>query len=97
MYKFLAKNITYPVAAQKANISGRAFVKFIVKKDGEIENVVVLKGIGYGCDEEAVRVIKPMPKWVPGQQNGKPVNVFCNLPIVYKLDDNRKSYKLFKN
>lgn len=87
MYRYLGQNIVYPKAAQKANVSGRVFVKFIVKKDGTIDNVTILKGIGFGCDEETERVIKAMPKWKPGKQNGKPVNVYYNMPVVYKLDD----------
>ena len=86
MYKFLGENIKYPAAAQRANVSGRVFVKFVVEKDGSIGNVEVMKGIGFGCDEEAIRVIKSMPKWNPGRQNGKNVRVFYNMPVVYKLD-----------
>jgi protein TonB len=86
MYKYLGDNIKYPAAAQRANVSGRVFVKFVVEKDGSIGNVEVMKGIGFGCDEEAIRVIKSMPKWNPGRQNGKNVRVFYNMPVVYKLD-----------
>jgi protein TonB len=86
MYKFLGENIKYPASAQRANVSGRVFVKFVVEKDGSIGNVEVMKGIGFGCDEEALRVIKSMPKWNPGRQNGKNVRVFYNMPVVYKLD-----------
>jgi protein TonB len=86
MYKFLGNNIKYPAAAQRANVSGRVFMKFVVEKDGSIGNVEVLKGIGFGCDEEAIRVIKSMPKWNPGRQNGKNVRVFYQMPVVYKLD-----------
>ena len=97
MYKYLGKSIVYPKEAQKANISGRVFVRFIVRKDGTIDNVEVLKGIGFGCDAEAARVIKAMPKWTPGYQNGKAVNVYYNMPIVYKLDNGRKTSKRFSN
>lgn len=86
MFRFLGENIAYPKAAQKAKISGRVFVRFVVEKDGSIGNVEVLKGIGFGCDEEAIRVIKAMPKWNPGIQNGKPVRVFYKMPIVYKMN-----------
>ncbi len=86
MYKYLGENIKYPAAAQRANISGRVFVKFVVEDDGSIGDVVVLKGIGFGCDEEAIRVVKSMPRWKPGVQNGKNVRVYYNMPIVYKLD-----------
>jgi periplasmic protein TonB len=86
MYKYLGENIKYPAAAQRANVSGRVFVKFVVEKDGSIGNIEVQKGIGFGCDEEAIRVIKSMPKWNPGRQNGKNVRVYFNMPVVYKLD-----------
>jgi protein TonB len=61
-------------------------VKFVVEDDGTISDVEVMKGIGFGCDEEAIRVVKSMPKWNPGVQNGKNVRVYYNMPIVYKLD-----------
>jgi len=86
MYQFLGENIKYPQAAQRANVSGRVFVKFIVEDDGSIGDVEVMKGIGFGCDEEAIRVVKSMPRWKPGVQNGKNVRVYYNMPIVYKLD-----------
>ncbi len=86
MYKFINSNIKYPAAAQRANISGRVFVKFVVEKDGSIGKVEVLKGIGFGCDEEAVRVIKEMPKWNPGRQNGKNVRVWFTMPVFYQLE-----------
>ncbi|MCP9757544.1 TonB family protein [Lacihabitans sp. CCS-44] len=86
MYRFLGENIKYPAAAQRADVSGRVFVKFVVEDDGSIGDVVVMKGIGFGCDEEAIRVVKSMPRWKPGVQNGKNVRVYYNMPIVYKLD-----------
>ncbi len=86
MYKFLGSNIIYPKAAQKAKKSGRVFVRFVVEKDGSLSNFELLESLGYGCDEEAIRVIKSMPKWIPGTQNGKPVRVYYKMPIVYKLN-----------
>jgi periplasmic protein TonB len=86
MYKYLRENIKYPSAAQRANVSGKVFVKFVVERDGSIGNVDVMKGIGFGCDEEAIRVIKSMPKWNPGKQNGKSVRVFYTMPVVYTLE-----------
>lgn len=86
MYKFIGDNMKYPAAAQRANISGRVFIKFVVEKDGSIGNIEVLKGIGFGCDEEAMRVIKAMPKWNPGRQNGKNVRVYFTMPVQYKLE-----------
>lgn len=86
LYKFLANNIRYPEEAKTAGISGRVFVSFIVEKDGAITNAKILRGIGYGCDKEAIRVVNSMPNWVPGKQRGKNVRVTYNLPIKYSLD-----------
>jgi TonB family protein len=86
MYRYLGENIKYPTAAQRADVSGRVFVKFIVEDDGSIGEVEVMKGIGFGCDEEAIRVVKSMPKWQPGVQNGHKVRTYYNMPIVYRLD-----------
>ncbi|PLK44622.1 energy transducer TonB [Emticicia sp. TH156] len=86
MYAFIGKNLKYPSAAQRANISGRVFAKFVVEKDGRIGDVQILKGIGFGCDEEAQRVIKSMPKWNPGKQNGRSVRVFFTMPINFQLE-----------
>lgn len=87
MYKFLGDKIQYPAAATRANVSGRVTVQFVVEKDGSIGAVKVLKGIGFGCDEEAVRVIKSMPKWSPGKQNGRPVRVYYTIPVMFTLSE----------
>ncbi len=87
MYKFLSQNLKYPPAAQRANIQGKVFLKFIVEKDGSITGVESMKGIGFGCDEEAVRVVKLMPKWIAGRQNGRNVRVIFTIPVFFKLDD----------
>jgi protein TonB len=86
MYEFLSKNIHYPKSAVNAGITGKVFVKFVVEKDGSIADVQITKGIGFGCDEEAIRVIASMPKWSPGKQNGKNVRVYFNMPVTYNLD-----------
>ncbi len=83
---YLVKNVVYPKEAKDNNISGRVFVSFVVEKDGSIGDVKILRGIGGGCDEESVRVVSSMPKWIPGKQNGKPVRVAYNLPIKYALN-----------
>jgi TonB family protein len=85
--KYLGENIRYPAAAQKANVQGRVFVNFVVTKTGDIADVKILKGIGYGCDEESIRVVSRMPNWTPGSQDGKPVNVRYNLPINFALEE----------
>lgn len=87
LYGFLNANIKYPTIARENNISGTVVVNFVVEKDGSITNVKVLKDIGGGCGEEAVRVVKSMPKWNVGKQNGEPVRVAFNLPIKFTLSN----------
>ena len=82
---YLTKNLRYPELAKENNIRGRVVVEFIVDEEGRIGKAVVKKGIGGGCDEEALRVVKNMPKWKAGRQNGKAVKVYLMLPIVFKL------------
>ena len=85
MMKYLSENIKYPEQAKEKNTQGRVLVSFVVEKDGSISNVKVARGIGNGCDEEAVRVISAMPKWKPGKHNGKKVRVSFAIPISFKL------------
>ena len=85
MMKFVADNVKYPQDAIDKEISGRVLVSFVVEKDGSIGDVKVVKGIGGGCDEEAVRVVNAMPKWKPGMDKGKPVRVSYMMPITFKL------------
>ena len=84
--EYLLKNVQYPADAQKAGIKGRVFVSFVVEIDGSLTNSQLLKGLGYGCDEEAIRVIKAMPRWLPGSQSGRPIRVKYNLPILFGID-----------
>ncbi len=85
MLKYLSNNIKYPVDAREANITGVVYLSFIVDKEGEIKNIEILKGIGGGCEEEAMRVVKNMKKWKPGKQNGQAVNVQYKLPVSFTL------------
>jgi len=85
LFRYLGKNIEYPPMAKDAGIKGKVYVTFVVDKDGSITDVKVLRGIGGGCDEEAIRVVKGMPKWSPGKQRGKSVRVQYNLPINFIL------------
>ena len=87
MFDFVANNVVYPQEARDKEIEGRVFVRFIVEKDGSVSDVKVAKGIGGGCDEEAVRVVKAMPKWKPGKQDGKPVRVNFTMPFFFKLQE----------
>ncbi|MBY0542357.1 MAG: TonB family protein [Sphingobacteriaceae bacterium] len=83
--KFIQRNLRYPYMAQDANVQGKVYLSFVVEKDGSITDVSVLKGIGAGCDEEAMRVIKKSPKWKAGQQNNQTVRVRYTMPISYTL------------
>jgi periplasmic protein TonB len=85
LYKWLGENLKYPEEAKELGIQGRVFVSFVVEPDGSASNVVVKRGIGGGCDEEAIRIVKAMPKWSPGKQRGQPVRVQFNLPIKFTL------------
>ena len=85
LLEYVQKNLKYPMMARESDIQGRVFVGFVVEKDGSISNVRVLRGIGGGCDEEAVRVVQSLPKFKPGKQRGNPVRVQYTLPIVFKL------------
>lgn len=82
---YLAQNIKYPQMARESGVQGKVFITFVVEPDGHVSNVKVVRGIGAGCDEEAVRVIKNMPKWKPGKQRGKAVRVSYNVPVNFKL------------
>lgn len=87
LYDFLRKNIRYPQAAKDSNIQGKVYVTFVVEKDGTITNLKVLRDIGGGCGEEALRVLRMMPQWKPGMQLGKAVRVQYNLPITFKTEE----------
>ena len=85
LYKWLGENLKYPEEAKELGIQGRVFVAFVVEPDGSTSNAVVKRGIGGGCDEEAIRIVKAMPKWGAGKQRGQPVRVQFNLPIKFTL------------
>ncbi|MCR5821288.1 MAG: energy transducer TonB [Bacteroidales bacterium] len=87
MYKFLAENIKYPQEAKDNNISGKVYVTFVVETDGRITNPRLLRDIGGGCGQEAIRVVKSMPRWNPGKNNGQPARVQFNLPVNFTLTD----------
>jgi len=83
--KYLQNNIKYPQMARESGIQGTVYITFVVERDGKVTNVKILRGIGGGCDEEAIRVIEKMPKWHAGKQRGKPVRVQFNMPIKFTL------------
>jgi len=85
MAKFLGKNMKYPAQARRMGVEGNVFVSFVIDKEGNISDPQVIKGISAECDKEALRVVKLMPPWKPGKQNGKPVRCRFVLPIKFKL------------
>lgn len=84
-YDYVGQNLKYPAKASRMGIEGRVFVEFIVEKDGSLTDIKVVKGIGGGCDEEAISVIANAPKWNPGKQRGNAVRVRMVMPIMFKL------------
>lgn len=85
LYDFIGKNLSYPAAARENAIQGKVLVKFVVEKDGYIDKIEIIKKLGWGCDEEVMRVIRSMPKWKPGKMKGNPVAVYFMLPVIFKL------------
>ena len=85
LYAYIARNIKYPETAKKEKIEGRVFVTFVIEKDGQVSSAKILRDIGGGCGEEAIRVVKSMPKWKPGTQRGNPVRFQFNLPVSFLL------------
>jgi len=85
LFRFLAGNLRYPPDAKEIGVTGRVFIYFVVEPDGSISGISVRRGIGSGCDEEAMRVVALMPKWSPGKQGGIPVRVQYTLPVKFVL------------
>ena len=85
LYKWLSTQINYPADAAEAGITGRVIVSFVIEKDGSISNARVVRSIHPSLDAEAIRIVKTMPKWIPGKNNGQPVRVEYILPISFKL------------
>lgn len=83
---FLKVNVRSPDEARKAGVSGRVYVSFIIERDGLLSAIYILKGLGFGCDEEALRVMALMPRWEPGKQAGVALRVKYNMPIAFGLD-----------
>ncbi len=84
-YKFIGIELVYPSQARRMGVEGKVFIQFVIDKDGSVTNPSLLKGIGAGCDEEAIRVMKKAPRWIPGKQRGKPVKVRMIIPIHFVL------------
>ena len=82
---YLGESLHYPEHARLHNITGKVKVKFVINEDGSVSDVELAKGIDEECDKEALRVVSNMPKWTPGQRDGKNVKVYFTLPIMFKL------------
>jgi TonB family protein len=85
LYQFLSRQLRYPPQAMEAGVEGKVYVRFVVHEDGSIDGIEVMRGIGHGCDEEATRVVRQMPRWLPGQVAGQPVPVFASLAVNFKF------------
>lgn len=102
MFQFISQNLHYPPLAIENDVQGKVILSFVVEKDGTLSNIKVLRDIGGGCAQEAVRVVKLMPRWTPAEQNGKPVRSQFNLPINFQIQENpaekhkNKNYQFFK-
>lgn len=93
LFKYLQAETQYPQAAFEQRIEGIVYATFVIDKDGTLKETKVLRGIGNGCDEEALRVVQNMPTWTPGRQNGKNVSVQYNLPVRFSLKTTKKPKK----
>jgi TonB family protein len=85
LLEFITKNIHYPATARTKKIQGRVYIQFVVERDGSVRRAKIIKRIGGGCDEEALRVVQAMPKWSPGKVHGTPVQVQFTLPVKFSL------------
>jgi periplasmic protein TonB len=85
-FQFVSDNMKYPPQAKRMGVSGRVFCEFVVNRDGTIQDVKITRGIGAGCDEEAIRVMQGAPPWMPAKQRGKEVRSRIHMPLVFKLD-----------
>lgn len=85
LMQFMGENLKYPSQAKEKGVEGTVIVSFVVQADGSVSSPEILRGIGAGCDEEALRVVKAFPNWTPGEKDGKKVNTQMQLPVKYKL------------
>jgi protein TonB len=86
LLKFISKNLIYPENAKKEKIEGRVICRFIVNRDGSVSDIKVVRSLDTSCDTEAIKVLKLLPKFIPGKQNGKNVRVWYTIPITFKLE-----------
>ena len=91
LMRYLARNLKYPIEAQKKGIQGKLIVQFVVTKSGKVENAKVLRGVDPSIDQEGIRLVNLLPDWIPGEQNGKKVSVYYTLPIYFRFSDGNKT------
>jgi periplasmic protein TonB len=84
-YKYVAENLEFPKEARRSGVDGKVFTEFVVDKDGSLHDIKIIKGIGFGCDDAAIKVLQSSPKWKAGKQRGRNVKVRMSLPIYFKL------------
>jgi len=89
LQKFLQDNIVYPKSARESGIEGRVLIKFIVEKDGSLSNFTIVESAHPILDNEVLRLLKSMPNWTPGKENGKLINVYLTLPVIFELSNGR--------
>jgi len=87
MLAFLYDNMEYPAIAKENGVEGTVVINFVVTKSGEVKEAKIVKDIGAGCGQEALRLVNSMPNWIPGQQRGQPVDAYFNLPVKFEIDD----------
>lgn len=85
MNRFIARNARYPAEARDNQVEGQVFVRFVVQPDGSLTDAVVFRGLGSGCDEEAIRLVQSMPNWIPGEHQGRTAPVYEEIPISFQL------------
>ena len=90
LFTFFSENLKYPSEAKQSGIEGKVFLRFEISKTGAVQNIETIRGIGYGCDEEAVRIMKNSIDWNPGTVDGTPVRTSMVLPITFKIDGPEK-------
>ena len=96
MLDFIKSNLKYPEQSKENGVEGRVITRFIVKKNGKIEDIQIMRSLDNLCDQEAIRIVKLMQDWVPGKQNGKNVSVYFVLPITFKADHDENSESVYK-
>lgn len=90
--RFIGQNLKYPVEAQEKGVEGRVIVRYVIRSTGDITDIEVIRGVYPSLDEEVVRIVKAMPKWIPGKQNGKAVDVYYTLPLIFKISGSKKIF-----